>query len=176
MKRNTLIYILVILSLVGLFTSVYLLQHHYALLSGSTNCDYSEHVSCDLVNGSTYAEIFYVPVSLLGLLWFVVMIFMSWHAIPKPKLFIPAMSVWSGMGFLFLFYLVGVEILLKTICPYCTVVHIIVLISFVISLYLNRNLKNKYTWKQIFSKLHNWVLAIAFLYVVPFLYYNFFVG
>ena len=138
MKRNLLIYAIIVLSLVGLFTSVYLFQHHYALLSGSTNCDLSETISCDIVNGSVYAEILYVPVALLGLLWFVVMIFLTWHAIPKPKLFIPAMTAWSGVGFLFLFYLVGVEILLRTICPYCTIVHIIVFTSFVISLYLHK--------------------------------------
>ncbi|MBT3836497.1 vitamin K epoxide reductase family protein [Candidatus Woesearchaeota archaeon] len=176
MKRNLLIYAIIVLSLVGLFTSVYLFQHHYALLSGSTNCDLSETISCDIVNGSVYAEILYVPVALLGLLWFVVMIFLTWHAIPKPKLFIPAMTAWSGVGFLFLFYLVGVEILLRTICPYCTIVHIIVFTSFVISLYLHKNLKNKYSWKQIFSKLKNWIFAIVVLYAIPFIYYNFFVG
>jgi len=176
MKQHMLIGILIFLSLVGLFTSVYLFQHHYALLSGSTNCDISETISCDVVNGSIYAEIFYVPVALLGLLWFVVMIFLTWHAIPKPKLFIPAMTMWSGVGFLFLFYLVGVEILLKTICPYCTIVHVIVLISLIISLYLYKDIKKKHTWKKIIFKLKNWIIAIVVLYAIPFIYYNFFVG
>ncbi|PIN87651.1 hypothetical protein COV12_02710 [Candidatus Woesearchaeota archaeon CG10_big_fil_rev_8_21_14_0_10_32_24] len=174
--QKKIIALVIILSLIGLFTSVYLFQHHYALLQGSTNCDFSEHISCDVVNGSIYAEIFYVPVALLGLLWFVVMIFLTWHSIPKPKLFVPAMVIWSGVGFLFLFYLVGVEILLKTICLYCTIIHVIVLINLGASLFLYQNVKKKYAWTQVLSKLKNWIFVVLMLYAIPFIYYNFFVG
>ena len=63
-----------VFALVGLGIMSYLTYIHYA--EQSSFCDLSAEVSCDIVTSSLYSEIFGVPVSLLGLLYFALMLFL----------------------------------------------------------------------------------------------------
>lgn len=60
--------LIAIFALAGLAIMAYLTYIHYANLSSF--CDISESVSCDVVTTSLYSEIFGLPVSLLGLGYF----------------------------------------------------------------------------------------------------------
>lgn len=60
--------LIIILSLVGLGIMAYLTYIHYANVQSF--CDITQEVSCDVVTTSIYSEIFGVPVSVLGLLYF----------------------------------------------------------------------------------------------------------
>ncbi len=60
--------LIIILSLAGLGIMAYLTYIHYANLQSF--CDLTQEVSCDVVTTSIYSEIFGIPVSVLGLLYF----------------------------------------------------------------------------------------------------------
>ncbi|MDP3993787.1 MAG: vitamin K epoxide reductase family protein [Candidatus Doudnabacteria bacterium] len=67
------------ISLLGLGIMSYLTYIHYA--SAQSFCDISEKISCDVVTTSIYSEIFGVPVSVLGILYFGTILFL---ALTKP--------------------------------------------------------------------------------------------
>jgi uncharacterized membrane protein len=64
-KTKTLI---IVLALLGLGIMSYLTYIHYA--NAQSFCDLSAEVSCDVVTTSIYSEIFGIPVSVLGILYF----------------------------------------------------------------------------------------------------------
>lgn len=61
-------YLIAVFSLIGLGIMSYLTYIHYA--NTRSFCDLSAEVSCDVVTTSIYSEIFGVPVSILGILYF----------------------------------------------------------------------------------------------------------
>src|SRR3989344_2761163 len=61
--------LIAIFAIVGIAIMSYLTYIHYA--NQQSFCDISESVSCDVVTTSIYSEIFGVPVSLLGLGYFI---------------------------------------------------------------------------------------------------------
>ena len=94
----------------------YLTYIHYA--NARSFCDISEKVSCDIVTTSIYSEIFGVPVSVLGLLYFAVTLFIMIR--------LPAARAFRAVFFLTAFaiapslYLTLAEILLiKSFCVLC---------------------------------------------------------
>ena len=62
------------LAIVALLVSLYLLYIHFAP-SHSEVCNLSDTVNCDVVNKSSYAELFNVPVSLWGAITFIGILF-----------------------------------------------------------------------------------------------------
>jgi protein-disulfide isomerase/uncharacterized membrane protein len=70
-KKSTTL--LLVLSLIGLILSGILLSHHYRFKSGDTEkslCTINATVDCDVVNTSVYSEIFSIPMSGLGFLFY----------------------------------------------------------------------------------------------------------
>ncbi len=67
-------YLIAALALIGLGIMVYLTYIHYA--NKQSFCDISENVSCDVVTTSIYSEIFGLPVSVLGLGYFILVLFL----------------------------------------------------------------------------------------------------
>lgn len=61
-------YLIAICALLGFGIMVYLTYIHYA--NARSFCDISAEISCDVVTTSIYSEIFGVPVSVLGILYF----------------------------------------------------------------------------------------------------------
>lgn len=124
MKRRTLVVLLAFLSVVGLVLSLYLVQHHYALAQESF-CDMNAVISCSVVNQSAYAQLFHVPVAFYGVLWFLV--FLGLLYLYKKPLARKILLLWSVSGVLFVFYLLYAEWQIGALCPWCTLVHGIVL-------------------------------------------------
>jgi len=137
MKKKQLINFLIVLSVLGLVVSTYLTYHHFTPLADAP-CDVNDSVSCSIVNRSSYAEIAGIPVAILGIIWFVVFGLLS-QLIKQRSSLINYLTFWSTAGFISLFYYIYAEWMLRSICLYCTIVHVIVLIQFVIVLYLHKN-------------------------------------
>ncbi|PIN73253.1 Vitamin K epoxide reductase [Candidatus Woesearchaeota archaeon CG10_big_fil_rev_8_21_14_0_10_45_16] len=135
-NRATILYIIQLISVLGLVTSLYLTNAH--LTGGSTACDISPTVSCSFVNTSTFSEIFGIPVALLGMVWFVVLSYLGFKYFWKPKQYVKWLFWWSIVGILSVVYLIWAEIILGAICLYCTFVHVLVLITFGLVLYLRK--------------------------------------
>ena len=151
MKKNKVLIILMILSVLGLLTSLYLLKNHYnAPLEGGF-CDITSGVSCTLVNNSIYSELLGIPVALLGAVWFIILFLLSWKAMKKKmnkEKYLTYLLAWSIVGVLFAMYFVIAEMLLKSICPLCTLAHVIILIALIFSIILYKKNTSKTNKKR----------------------------
>ncbi len=133
MKQKLLVSYL-ILGLIGFVVSLYLTIQHFTLTKGA--CDVNQTISCSLVNSSIYSEIFGVPVAVFGLLWFAALFVLAWSAYKRnDKSAEKRLLYWNIAGLVFVLYLIFAEILLKKICPLCTVVHGVVLVTLILSIY-----------------------------------------
>jgi uncharacterized membrane protein len=129
-----------LLSVVGLAVAAYLTSVHYAGVPLA--CTKGGLVDCAAVTTSPYSVISgtQVPITLPGMLWFVVnfaFVLAAWRAQWRPPArLLVAHAVWGALGLLTVLYLVYVEIVrLDKICEWCTVVHVLTLISFLLAFY-----------------------------------------
>ena len=170
MKKESVLRLFIVLSVVGILISLYLVQNHYAPPSQGSFCDLGETLSCSLVNTSVFSELFRVPVALLGALWFVSLIILSLKARSDEK-FVPVILGWSIIGVCSIIYFVIAEIILQAVCPLCTAVHVLVLFVFVASIIMYRKSKVRITVKNI-KKVMPWIVGIGILNIIPFVLFN----
>ncbi len=133
MSKRTIFLILLLISILGTGVLGYLLKHHYEQNTGF--CDLNSIISCSTVNGSEYAEVYGIPVALGGLVWFFVIFSIALYSRKHrfPYLFF---LVFNAFGIASVLYFIYAEFQLQAICLWCTAVHILVLLSFVFSIYL----------------------------------------
>jgi len=135
MRQKSLINGLLFLTLLGLATSLYLVyNHYYPHLQGGI-CDITAAVSCTVVNSGIYSTLDGIPVAMYGVVWFLILGIFSWKSGQDRKA-IPRLLGWNILGILFVLYFVYIEYVLGTICPFCTVVHILVILSLILSIWL----------------------------------------
>ena len=122
-----------VLSVIGLADSGYQVYTHFSstgLLGCSSNGD-----PCVLVQSSSYAWIFGIPVAVLGAAFYVAMVVIC--SPPGWRSRWPAVA-WARLGagvvgMIFVLYLVYRELVsIGQICPYCTSVHVITFLLFVL--------------------------------------------
>jgi uncharacterized membrane protein len=170
MKNNKLLLsIILVLSIIGLITSIYLTNNHYD--TSGTFCDTSDAVSCSLVNSSVFSEILNVPVAILGALWFVLLLMMTWKAMKKDK-YLPVILGWSILGLFFVAYFIIAEIILKAICPLCTIVHAITILIFVMAFWMFKKTKHKLNKKELIKLLQPWIISAVVFFVLFLLIFN----
>ncbi len=135
MKTKSLLQIIIFLAILGVFISAYLTVTHYKPEVGSDVCGITPGEGCSFVNTSQYSLIFGVPAAILGIIWFVVLGIFGGYAY-KHRKFARKLLGWTALGMLFVIYFIFAEIQLQEICKFCTVVHIDVFITFIVSLML----------------------------------------
>ena len=137
MKPPRLLVALALLSsLVGLAISIYLTLNHYAAAPLACNLSI---FSCERVLISPYATLPFtsLPTSAAGLLFFALNSLLLALRLfrPSPRLSLLTLA-WNFIGLLFVLYLVYLEIVvIAALCLWCTLVHILVVISFLLLLY-----------------------------------------
>jgi uncharacterized membrane protein len=131
------------LALAGLAISGYLTAAHGEKLP--LVCPTNAIVNCASVTQSAYAVIpgTTIPIAVLGIVWFLISGVLS--LVPpaaamaqdrEPGWLRPAHFAWAGLGLLAVLYLAFVEIVrLHQLCEWCTAVHLLVLASFLLTLY-----------------------------------------
>jgi uncharacterized membrane protein len=124
------------IALLGLGDSAYLTYTHFHgnKLAG---CKAGGHIDCTKVTTSTYSEIFgHIPVAVVGLVYFAVMTLLmtpwAWQMANQWVHRFRLAATAGAMGMVV--YLVAVEIHLKAICEYCTGVHILNFLLFLVVL------------------------------------------
>ncbi len=132
-----------ILSFFGAVISAYLVYLHY-VESASDICNISETLNCDIVNKSIYAEIFNVPVAILGLIaylcFFVFFAALGYLKKTETKKQAQIMFVFLSAGLVFSLYLTGIEaFVLHAYCIFCLIQQCIILTMWII--YLSRTCK-----------------------------------
>jgi uncharacterized membrane protein len=125
----------VLLTVIGLGLSAYLTYAHY-VDTGALACPDSATVNCAKVTTSSQSKVFgVVPVALLGLGYFVAMLALcvpaAWRSgIPLVHRLRLA-GVVTGVGMVI--YLLYAELFqIDAICVYCTAVHVVTVLLFVI--------------------------------------------
>lgn len=130
--------LLLLLSLVGAGIALYLTSVHYEHVP--LLCSAQGFVDCQRVTSSAYSVIpgTSLPITLPGLGWAVVSAFLAvvglrtrWHY----RRVVLVQCIWSLLALSAVLYLVYVElVLLHTICAWCTGLHAIILVTFLIAM------------------------------------------
>jgi uncharacterized membrane protein len=122
----------VTLSLIGILLAGYLFYSYLAPIPPGL-CDISATINCDAVTKGTLAALFGIPVSLVGLIGYIFILYSSLLKLNQLHLFM------SAFGMLFCLRLTFLEIFVeKVICPVCLACQLIMLILFILSLKLIR--------------------------------------
>jgi len=170
-RKNTL-NIMLIFGIFGLITSFYLLKNHYIPSGSGSFCDLSSTVSCSIVNTSVFSELFGVPVALLGALWFLWLLIRCRRAQKSGGgTNVVDLFVWNILGLAFIVYFIVAEILLGAICLLCTIVHVLILGMFLLSLSLYQR-EEKVPLAQAVREIRGWIIAAVIIFSLPFILFN----
>jgi uncharacterized membrane protein len=122
-----------ILGLVGVGIGAYLVWVHYdidALVCGLGDCE--------VVQTSSYAEVFGIPIAILGLLMYVALVALILARLLRPALLVPASMAAlaiTGAGTLYSAWLTWVEIeVLEAICQWCVASAIVTTLMFIVEI------------------------------------------
>lgn len=143
-RRAPLATAVLVLALVGLGISIYLTVEHYQKVAPV--CTIGGAFDCAKVTASAYSLLpgTSIPITIPGMLWFVVsggfataMLWYLARARREPARLRLWFALWAGLGLLFVLYLVYAEIvLLHALCAWCTGVHVLTLVIFLLALRL----------------------------------------
>lgn len=164
--------IIFFLCLLGLYMSLLLTKNHYVPPSEGTFCDLGTHVSCSLVNTSIYSELLNIPVAVLGGIWFLLLLLMTWKSAKRDETLPKLMYWWSIFGFLFIIYMIVAEVILKAVCPLCTVVHVAVAVILYSSLKIYRRQETLPSKEEFLTAVKRWGAVIIILNLAALFYFN----
>jgi uncharacterized membrane protein len=122
-----------LLSIFGLGVSIYLTITHFDKMA--LVCDTGSVINCEKVTQSPQSEVFGIPVAMLGLAYFVPMILLclpaAWRSVDR-RIHLARLAL-SVVGVGMIIYLLIAELfLIKAICLWCSSVHLITFILFII--------------------------------------------
>ena len=126
------------LSLVGIAISIYLTSVHYAKVP--LVCSTTGLVDCASVLSSSYSIVpgTTIPITIPGLAWCLAMAglaFAAWRLWPQRRDLRIAEFILSLLGMVSVLYLVYAELVrLHRICAWCTVLHVMILIIFLVTI------------------------------------------
>lgn len=131
-----------VMAAIGLIVSGYLTVVHYSDVP--LVCNTGGIVNCASVTSSPYSLLpgTRIPITFAGILWFVVSGTLASIGLAnilnsrvEPLWLRPVQALWGLLGLVVILGLVYVEIvLLHSICEWCTIVHILTVLTFLISL------------------------------------------
>ncbi|HWE64929.1 MAG TPA: vitamin K epoxide reductase family protein [Chloroflexota bacterium] len=134
---------LVLIALVGLGIAGYLTTVHYAHVS--LVCTAGGVVNCTAVTTSAYSVVpgTQVPITVPGMLWFLVsggLAIAAWRMQARTGVVAARLTLaqlaWGAVGLVTVLYLVYVEIVrLHAICEWCSAVHVLTVLTFLVTLY-----------------------------------------
>jgi uncharacterized membrane protein len=124
-----------LLSVAGIGVSTYLTISHY-VTKVVLACPDKGVINCAKVTSSSYSEIAGVPLVILGLIFFIGMLILQtpWFWRSASKIIRRGRLLFSLSGIGFVLWLVYVELFkLNAICLYCTAVHILTILVFILT-------------------------------------------
>ena len=164
------------ISIIAIILFAYLVNVHYKP-SQSRFCDISEGISCDIVNKSLYSEVFGIPVSLLGVLFFALVAFLTWKLLKNKKIkffslelhkkeVLELLLLFMVISTLFSLWLVYAELfLILSICLLCVVGDVLIWTALFVLIELNK----KYIKHSLISISR--ILLIIFGAIILYLWY-----
>jgi len=122
-------FVLIALSLVGLLADLIVIINNN---NSPPLCGYSLFNCNEVI--SRYGYVGGLPLSYLALVWFSVALTLS--VINLVLRVDKVLLAWGAVGVIPIPYLIYTEILARTICIYCTIMHIVIISIFTLSLYI----------------------------------------
>lgn len=129
-------------ALAGIGIAIYLTIVHYAKVP--LVCSNGGPVDCNAVTRSVYSNVGTtgIPITFPGMAWFivsgslaVVSLLAAAGTIRAPDWLLNGQLVWGLFGVVFVLYLIYVEaVLLHKICEWCTGIHVLVILTFLVTL------------------------------------------
>jgi uncharacterized membrane protein len=129
--KNNIWRMLIGLSILGIILATYLFIN-YLNKPLIESCYVNSQINCDAVTKGSLSNLLGIPVSLIGLIGYIV-IFLS--SVFKNKLLVLGMS---AFGMCFCLFITFQEVFfLKVICPVCLACQFVMLLAFLLAVYLN---------------------------------------
>lgn len=149
---------------IGAYVMGYLTRLHFTE-AGSSVCDISEKLSCGIVNKSAYAEVIGIPVSILGLIFFLSIPYLLYaKPFKKPWRLVLLASVFSLVFGLYLSWIE--QAVIYSICLFCESSKVLIIALIGISAYAVKHEKENLPKSWIFATA---LSGIVFSFVVYFL-------
>ena len=123
--------IFTVLAVAGLLISIYLLTSRYAHVP--LECPNNGIINCGTVLSSSYAYLFGIPLEIYGIAFFIIELALI--ALPSLYRIKDLQVIYNMIGIGFVAYFIYLESLIGKICIFCTGVHVIIAILFILSLY-----------------------------------------
>ncbi len=125
--------VLLIVALIGFADATYLTVEHY--LNKIPPCSIG---GCETVLTSPYSQVFGIPVSLFGsIYYFVIVLTLFMYFDTKKEIFLRFPMTLSFLGMLFsLWFMIIMAFVIQAICPYCIVSAVTSTTIFIVSLYI----------------------------------------
>ncbi|HMP67205.1 MAG TPA: vitamin K epoxide reductase family protein [Candidatus Paceibacterota bacterium] len=145
-KTSTLIFIIIALAIVGLADTSYLTTKHYS--EASIVCNIFD--KCDIVTSSKYNNIAGVPISMIGVIYYLSIIFLvNLYLFLKKNLIIKIATSLSMIAFLFSVWLVYLQFfVLNAVCGYCMLSATVSTLIFVTIIFLSKISKAEFENKN----------------------------
>jgi uncharacterized membrane protein len=131
LTKNNIWKALIVLSVLGILLATYLF-YNFLTKPLFESCYFNSRINCDAVTKGSLSTLFGIPVSLIGLLGYITILFSS---VFKKKLLVLGMSTFGMVFCLFITY--QELFILKVICPVCLTCQLVMLVVFILSLVLN---------------------------------------
>ena len=130
-----------LLGIVGVGIGAYLVWVHYDL--DALVCGLGD---CEVVQTSSYAEVFGIPIAILGLLMYAALVALIVARLARPALMVPASMAAlaiTGAGTLYSAWLTWIEIeVLEAICQWCVASAIVTTLMFIVEIVIFSRLWN----------------------------------
>jgi uncharacterized membrane protein len=129
------------MSLFGLGAALEVFFTYYLLGQSLPWCQPGGFLDCARVLGSTYSQIFGIPLELFAAAYFIINLGLVYLiAFGSDRVFqraINAIFIWRFLGLMIVPYLVFIELfILHALCIYCTMMHVAIVADFIIISYL----------------------------------------
>ncbi|KYQ91679.1 hypothetical protein DLAC_07456 [Tieghemostelium lacteum] len=131
-------------------------------------CDFSAKVSCSSVLSSSYGKILDVPVAMYGMTWNIVYLYLLYKLKQhyKTHQMVTLFYIWNSIAIGFVLYFVIAEYLVGSICPFCTIVHVINVVLMVYAFRMYNALINPPPIQNVLSQLKEMIGMIIILHLV----------
>lgn len=134
MKRyKSVLLFLLLVNLLGLGVASYQIYLHY---TADGACGIVPGEGCMIADSSIYSKFLGVPVSILGTIWFIVLLVMMVMIYMGDWAMLSGAYVWNLAGAIGVFRFLWAEYVLRTLCVLCTVVHIVIFVSLIVMIFL----------------------------------------
>jgi uncharacterized membrane protein len=162
-----------------LIVALYLLFDHFVpVLRRFCDLGDAETISCSKVKESSYSSLFNVPIAVYGVLYFIVFVSASRRGYQVSKSqaganpFVLPLFLWALAGMGFVAYLIYAEVMIGAICPFCTIIHVLNGIEFLLTFLLYRAQRRRLSFFVNLWAVRTWILVIFFLNLTPLILYN----